>query len=93
MVRFFEQLRVRVYVTSEPRKKFSSPGMLDLYLILPMRRGTAWFDTKKPDDMELRASQETFVEDLDFAGIPWSYGGVPEARVFAERLGLIRKVG
>lgn len=79
----------RVKWLSQPRQTMQTPGLGDLYILLPRGLGDVWHETKTPTGRTRKAQLE-FAAECKEADVPYVKGGADEAWAFLERVGLVQ---
>lgn len=74
--------------TSVYRQTRVTPGLPDLIVLLPYRKGVLFHEVKAPGGKQSPA-QVTFEAEAFAAGVPYVLGGVAEAKAALRHVGLI----
>jgi hypothetical protein len=87
VVKVFRAFGLRVYSLSQARASKQTPGLGDLFVILP-GRCAFWWETKRPKGGQVSAAQQEFHDLCNAAGAPHHFGGRREAEDLVMTFGL-----
>lgn len=76
-----------VYSLSQARASKQSPGLPDLYVLVPRRATAFWFETKSAKGRQSEA-QAAFQKACEACGVRYVMGGMDEARAMLTELRL-----
>lgn len=71
---------------SQPRASMQTPGIADLYVFLPRRRRTVWWETKRPGGKQSKEQIE-FERLCRACGHDYGLGGPAEVETYLRSIG------
>jgi hypothetical protein len=86
----YERLGCAVYSTSNPRRTKNTPGLPDLWVMVPIHRGWYWWHETKARDGRQSEAQKLFETRCQQAGMDYVLGGLAAALDHLRAIGLVK---
>ena len=85
--KLFRQIGAKVWDTSQTRRSHVTPGLLDLFVIVPGKKAF-FFETKTPDG-RVSAAQKDFLAAAFTCDVRVVVGGRDDAMEFLQEIGVL----